>query len=71
MYQVVGITKTRTVRVLWALHEMGLEFERIIAPSRSPEILAVNPSGKLPALIVDGTPIIDSTAIITFHFGRT
>tara|TARA_R110002096_G_scaffold57509_2_gene145802 strand:- start:28470 stop:29057 length:588 start_codon:yes stop_codon:yes gene_type:complete len=66
MYQVVGITKTRTVRVLWALHEMGLEFERIIAPSRSPEILAVNPSGKLPALIVDGTPIIDSTAIITY-----
>jgi len=48
------------------MHEMGLEFEHIDAPARSPEVLAVNPSGKVPALIVDGTPIIDSVAILTY-----
>jgi glutathione S-transferase len=66
MYQVVGNTNTRTFRVLWAMHEMGLDFEHISAPARSPEVLAVNPSGKVPALIVDGTPIIDSVAILTY-----
>ena len=66
MYQVVGNTNTRTFRVLWAMHEMGLDFEHIAAPARSPEVLAVNPSGKVPALIVDGTPIIDSVAILTY-----
>jgi glutathione S-transferase len=48
------------------MHEMGLEFEHIAAATRSPEVLAVNPSGKVPALIVDGTAIIDSTAILTY-----
>lgn len=66
MYQVVGNTNTRTFRVIWALHEMGIDFEHIAAPARSPEVLAVNPSGKVPALIVDGTPIIDSVAILTY-----
>ncbi len=66
MYQVVGKTNTRTFRVLWAMHEMGLEFEHIDAQAQSPEVLAVNPSGKVPALIVDGTPIIDSVAILTY-----
>jgi glutathione S-transferase len=66
MYQVVGNVRTRTFRVLWAMHEMGLEFEHIDAPAQSPEVQAVNPSGKVPALIVDGTTIIDSTAILTY-----
>lgn len=66
MYQVVGNTNTRTFRVLWAMHEMGLEFKHIAAPAQSPDALAVNPSGKVPALIVDGTPIIDSAAILTY-----
>ena len=66
MYQVVGNTNTRTFRVLWAMHEMGLEFEHIAAHAQSDEVRAVNPSGKVPALIVDGTPIVDSTAILTY-----
>lgn len=66
MYQVIGNVRTRTFRVLWAMQEMGLEYEHIDASARSPEVLAVNPSGKVPALIVDGTPIIDSTAIMTY-----
>jgi glutathione S-transferase len=66
MYQVIGSKNTRTFRVLWAMHEMGLKYEHIDAPTRSPQVLAVNPSGKVPALIVDGTPIIDSTAIMTY-----
>ncbi len=66
MYQVIGSLRTRTFRVLWALEEMGLEYEHIHAPPRSPEILALNPSGKVPAMKVGETVITDSAAILTY-----
>ncbi len=66
MYKVVGATKTRTFRVLWMLEELGLEYEHLDALPRTPEILAYNPSGKVPVLLDNDQPIIDSTAIITY-----
>ena len=29
MYKVIGKTNTRAMRVLWAMHEIGLEFDHI------------------------------------------
>lgn len=66
MYKVVGATKSRAFRVLWALEEMGLPYEHIPAVPRSEDAKAYNPSGKIPAL-VDGDAILtDSMAIVTY-----
>jgi len=66
VYKVIGSIKTRAMRVLWAMHEIGLEYEHIKASAQSEEAKLVNPSGKVPSLNVDGTIINDSTAIITY-----
>ena len=29
MYKVIGNTNTRTLRVLWAMNEIGLEYEHL------------------------------------------
>ncbi len=66
MYKVLGMAATRTLRVLWMMEELGLEYEHLPYPPRSKEMLEVNPSGKVPALIVDDQVIIDSVAIMQF-----
>ena len=66
MLKVIGNTKSRTLRVLWALEEMGLAYEHLAAMPRSDEILALNPLGKIPVLIDDDTVLTDSTAILTY-----
>ncbi|SHF60168.1 glutathione S-transferase [Litoreibacter ascidiaceicola] len=75
MYTLIGLTKTRTFRVKWALEELGLPYTQLQAAPRSEEAIEYNPSGKVPALIADGATLTDSTAIITFladkHNGLT
>lgn len=67
MYIIYGNTRTRAFRVLWALEELGLPYNQVQAVPRSPEILAVNPLGKVPALGLEGgTTISDSNAILTY-----
>ncbi len=66
MYKLIGSPKSRSFRALWMLEELGLEYEHIAASPHCEEILAINPSGKVPALMVNGEAIIDSTAIIQY-----
>ncbi|WP_158965452.1 glutathione S-transferase family protein [Chachezhania sediminis] len=67
MYTVYGNAYTRTLRVLWCLEEIGAPYTHVPGDAHSPEIKAVNPSGKVPALgLEDGTILTDSTAIMTF-----
>lgn len=66
MYTLIGSPKTRAFRVLWALEEMGLSYELNSSPPHSKDILAVNPSGKLPALLAEGQAITDSVAIVQY-----
>jgi glutathione S-transferase len=70
MYTVIGPVKSRALRVIWLLEELGVPFEHIAAPPRSEGVMAVNPAGKVPVLIADGVPITDSTAILTFLADR-
>ncbi|HMO07330.1 MAG TPA: glutathione S-transferase family protein [Paracoccaceae bacterium] len=70
MYTVIGTVKSRALRVIWMLEELGVPFEHIAAPPRSEGVTAVNPAGKVPVLIADGVPITDSTAILTFLADR-
>ena len=70
MYTVVGSRTNRTFRVLWALEELGVEYDHKPYSVRSAEALEHSPTGKLPALIAEGEVITDSAAIITFLADR-
>lgn len=52
-----------------ALRELELPHERVDldikdGKHRTPEFLAINPHGKVPALVVDGTPMFEALAIM-------
>jgi len=66
MYKVIGPPKTRAMRVYWMLEELGLEYDFALAAPRSKDVQDVNPSGKVPCLLVGDKAIIDSVAIIQF-----
>lgn len=65
-----GGPKSRAFRVIWMLEELGLDYAHSLAAPRSDEVIALNGSGKVPVLVVDGTPVSDSTAILTFLADR-
>jgi glutathione S-transferase len=68
MPRIYYMPRTRSNRVLWALHEIGEPFESTrIAPEerRSPEHLARQPLGRVPAFeLDDGTVMFESAAIL-------
>jgi len=66
MYKLMGSKTSRAFRVLWALEEMGLEYEYVASAARSDEVRALNPSGKIPILIVGDDVLTDSVAIIQY-----
>jgi glutathione S-transferase len=54
-----------------ALHEIGVAFEaRPLSfarkENRAPEYLALNPEGKVPTLLIDGTPLTEVAAILFY-----
>ena len=69
-YTLIGSVNTRALRAVWLLEELGLPFTHIAANPRSPEVLALNPSGKVPVLLAEGQTITDSTAILTYLADR-
>jgi glutathione S-transferase len=66
MYKVFGKATSRASRVLWMLEEIGQPYELVVAAPRSPEVVALNPSGKIPVLMDGDAVITDSTAIMTY-----
>jgi glutathione S-transferase len=70
MYTVIGTVKSRALRVLWMLEELGLPYEHVPAGPRSEDARRHNPSGKIPALLVDGQAVTDSVAIMTYLADR-
>jgi glutathione S-transferase len=64
-------TRSRSMRSLWLLNELGLDFELVTMPLemkilRAPEYLAVHPLGRVPCLVDDGRPIFESGAIAQY-----
>jgi glutathione S-transferase len=70
MYTVIGTTKSRALRVLWMLEELGQPYDHIPAGPRSEDARRHNPTGKIPALLVDGVAITDSVAIMSYLADR-
>lgn len=65
---VYEVSSTRSDRVLWALQELGVDYESRNDRSLfgSDELKAVHPQGKLPAIMDDGRPLFESAAICTW-----
>ncbi len=60
--------QSRSMRVLWLLHELKCDFEVVVQPFdktlRGEEFLSRNPAGRVPALDLDGQRIWESGAMI-------
>ncbi len=65
-YKVIGNPKSRAMRVLWVLEELGLDYDFSPDPPHSDAVRALNPEGKVPVFLMDGEPFTDSVAIIQY-----
>jgi glutathione S-transferase len=86
MISLYGVHRSRASRPIWLLHEIGTPFSHVPviqayrladamakdAPlnTASPEFLAVNPMGQIPAM-QDGALILTESFAITLHLART
>ncbi|MFY0623111.1 MAG: glutathione S-transferase family protein [Pelagimonas sp.] len=65
-YTVYGAVRTRTFRVLWLLEELGVPYTHHAEFPHSPEVLALNPRGKVPVLKVVDRVLTDSSAMLNY-----
>lgn len=64
MIKLYGTAMSRAGRSLWALEEVGIQYEQVlVAETRKPEYLKINPNGHVPTLDDNGTIIWESMAI--------
>jgi glutathione S-transferase len=71
MMKLYGFGPTRSLRALWGLRELGVDFEFIpvnllAGEHKSPEFLRLNPAGKVPVLVDGDTVIPESAAIVLY-----
>jgi glutathione S-transferase len=63
---IYGISASRTLRPLWMLEELGLEYEHVqtnfTGDNKQPEYLALNPNGHVPTLVDGDTVLWESLA---------
>jgi glutathione S-transferase len=60
--------QSSATRIHWTLEELGVPYEKVkldlrAGDQRKPDYLAINPNGKVPAVVLDGTPVFESSAI--------
>ena len=62
--------ESRSMRVLWMLYELGLDFELVVHPFgrelRDPAYLALHPAGRVPALEIDDGVIFESLGALAY-----
>jgi glutathione S-transferase len=76
--KIYGIGASRAARPLWAALELGVPFEHIPTPyaggaTRTPEFLAINPNGHIPALIderAEGTVTVWESMACALYIAR-
>lgn len=71
MYTLYGYPRTRSVRVAWALEEIGLPYHYVGVNLKAGEHLtnqfkALNPAAKIPVLTTPDGTLIESAAIVTY-----
>lgn len=75
MLRIYGWKRSRVVRCMWVMEELGLEYEQIpLNPNegetRTPDYLALNPQGKIPTLVHDDF-VLSETMAINIHLAST
>lgn len=65
-YTLIGHPQSRAMRAMWMLEEVEAEYEVIPVAPGSDAAKAHNPTGKVPALMVDDLLVTDSVAIVQF-----
>ncbi len=67
---IYGIAQSRASRCLWALEEAGLPYDHVKTHMRedtkTPEYLAINPNGRVPALVDGDLKLFESLAINSY-----
>jgi glutathione S-transferase len=65
--QLFGISGSRALRAIWGIEETGIAYEHVPvhygADSKAPGYLAVNPNGRIPALVDGDLHLFESMAI--------
>ncbi|WP_372785497.1 glutathione S-transferase family protein [Phenylobacterium sp.] len=74
MIRLYHCTDARSFRPLWALEELGLDYELTVMPFppryRAKDYMAVNPLGTIPALVDGETFMTESAAIVQYLVTR-
>lgn len=64
---IYGVSASRALRSIWAAEEVGIDFEHVpthfFEDSKTSEYLAVNPNGRIPALVDGDLTLFESMAI--------
>ncbi len=76
--KIYGIGASRAVRPIWTALELGVPFEHVPTPykgggSRTPEYLAINPNGHIPAVVderPDGTVTVWESMACALYIAR-
>ena len=62
-----GISGSRALRAIWGIEETGIDYEQVPttygADSKAADYLAVNPNGRIPALVDGDLTLFESMAI--------
>jgi glutathione S-transferase len=73
MIKLYGVPRSRTMRPLWMLEELGVPYENVkvsfIGDSRKPEFLRLNPNGHIPVL-QDGDLVLWESMAINLYLAR-
>jgi glutathione S-transferase len=73
MIKLYGVPRSRAMRPLWMLEELGLPYENakvsFLGETRTPEFLRINPNGHIPALR-DGDLILWESLAINLYLAR-
>lgn len=68
-----GISGSRAIRSIWAAEEVGLDYEHVpthfAKDAKTDEYLAVNPNGRIPAL-VDGDMLLCESMAINLYLAK-
>jgi glutathione S-transferase len=66
--KIYGVAASRAYRTLWMVNELGIDYANVPVQfddgsTKTPEYLAINPNGRIPAIDDDGLKLWESMAI--------